>query len=141
MKTITVLFALFLSMNFYAQTEGGSNVTVKIENIKNDEGSVLFGLYTQNTFLKAKPEFTAKSEIVNGVAQITFENVPEGTYAITCFHDMNGNDQMDFEPSGMPKEDYAVSNNAVNMYGPPEWTDAKFEVNGTDINMDLSLNN
>lgn len=140
MKTITILFALFLTMNFYAQSEGGSNVSVKIDNIKSDEGAVLFGLYTESTFIKAKPEFTAKSEIVNGVAQATFENIPNGTYAITFFHDVNGNNQMDFEPSGMPIEEYGVSNNAVNMYGPPEWSAAKFEVTGDDVSMNLNLN-
>jgi len=140
MKTITVLLALFLTMNFYAQSEGGSSVSVKIDNIKSNEGAVLFGLYTEGTFMKSKPEFTAKSEVVDGVAQVTFENIPTGTYAISCFHDMNGNDQMDFEPSGMPKEAYAISNNAVNMYGPPEWSEAKFEVTGEDVNMNLNLN-
>jgi len=140
MKTITVLFALFISMNFYAQNEESANISVKISDIKNNQGSVLFGLYTQTTFLKAEPEFTAKSEIVNGVAQVTFKNVPTGTYAITCFHDLNGNDKMDFEPSGMPKEDYTVSNNAKNMYGPPTWDDAKFSLDTADISMDLDMN-
>jgi len=140
MKKLTVLIALLLTMSFYAQTEESSKISVKIENIKTNDGSVLFGLYTQSTFMKAKPEFMAKSEVVDGVAQITIENVPKGTYAISCFHDMNGNDQMDFEPSGMPKERYGISNNAVNMYGPPEWEEAKFEVADNDIDMNIKLN-
>lgn len=141
MKTIAVLIALLLSQLFYAQTDTSPEIVVSVENIKNDNGKIIFGIYSENTFLKAAPEFGAQSEIVDGVASVTFKDLPPGTYAISCFHDKNGNSQMDFEPTGMPLEPYGVSNNKIDYYGPPQWTDAKFELEDKSINMTIRLTN
>ncbi|WP_026838209.1 DUF2141 domain-containing protein [Gillisia sp. JM1] len=140
MKTIAVLIALLLSQLFYAQTSS-PEIVVSVENIKNDTGKIIFGIYSENTFLKAAPEFGAQSEIVDGVASVTFKDLPPGTYAISCFHDKNGNSQMDFEPTGMPLEPYGVSNNKIDYYGPPQWKDAKFELENKSLNMTIKLTN
>ncbi|MDX1462028.1 MAG: DUF2141 domain-containing protein, partial [Marinirhabdus sp.] len=46
--------------------------------------------------------------------------------------------RMDFEANGMPKENYGVSNNVMN-FGPPQWSDAKFEVSTAPLNMEIRL--
>lgn len=141
MKTIAVLIALLLSQLFYAQSVSSPDIVVSVENIKTDNGKILFGVYSENTFLKAAPKFSAQSEIINGVASVTFKDLPAGTYAISCFHDKNGNSQMDFEPTGMPLEPYGVSNNKIDYYGPPQWKDAKFELEDKSIDITIKLTN
>jgi len=98
-------------------------------------------LYSEKTFLKAKPEFSEEAAIVNGKANVTFKGLPAGTYAISCFHDKNGNNQMDFEPTGMPLEPYGISNNKINYYGPPLWNDAKFNFEEQPLSMSIRLSN
>jgi uncharacterized protein (DUF2141 family) len=139
MKTIAILISLFLAQQFQAQTNNTSTITVTVENLDSNDGAVLFGLYTEITFLKAKPKYNSKSEIVNGTARITFEGITPGTYAISCFHDKNGNGQMDFEPTGRPMESYGVSNNKMSPNGPPQWNDAKFEVTGSPLKFNIGL--
>lgn len=139
MKTITIFLMLFFVQQFYAQVDSTTTITVVIENLKSDEGSVLASLYTEKTFLSSQPELTAKSEIIEGKASLTFENVPVGVYGITAFHDKNGNNQMDFDATGMPKENYGISNNKFNPYGPPEWGDARFEVSGPTMEFKINL--
>lgn len=141
MRTIAVLIALFVGQIFQAQTEGSPEISVSVENIKEDKGTVIFGIYSENTFMKAAPEFRAQSEIVNGIASVTFKNVPSGTYAISCFHDKNNNSQMDFEPTGMPIEPYGISNNKINYYGPPIWEDSKFKLEDESLSMIIKLTN
>lgn len=141
MKTIAVLIALLLSQLFNAQTVSSADIVVNVENIKTDNGKILFGVYSENNFLKAAPKFSAQSEIVNGMASVTFKDLPPGTYAISCFHDKNGNSQMDFEPTGMPLEPYGVSNNKIDYYGPPRWNDSKFEFEDKSIEMTIKLTN
>lgn len=141
MKTIAVLIALFLCQLFYAQSETSPEISVSVENIKSDNGKILFGIYSENTFMKAAPEYRAESKIVDGVASVTFKDVPPGTYAISCYHDMNGNNQMDFEPTGMPIEPYGVSNNKINYYGPPVWNDSKFELSEESLDLNIKLTN
>ena len=100
---------------------------------------VYFALFNEDNFLKKAPIQGEVSEIKEGVAQITFSEVPSGTYAVTAYHDKNGNQQMDFESNGIPKENYGVSNNQMNLYGPPLWEDAKFEFDGSEKNLKLQF--
>ena len=134
MKTLFLLLMMTCAKLVIAQEN--STVTINIENITNDKGELRLGMYTEDTFLKAKPNFSKSVEINDGKATVVFENVPAGTYGISCFHDENGNKQMDFEANGMPKEDYGVSNNPT-LYGPPQWNDAKFEVDEKNENIQI----
>ncbi len=140
MKTLAVLIAILIS-NFIAQAQEenkGITITVMVPNVTSSEGEVIFGLYDEDTFMKAAPIQGQKSKIIDGKAKITFINVPEGTFAISCFHDKNGNNSMDFEDNGMPKENYGVSNNNLS-YGPPMWGEAKFEVSTEDLNFEIKM--
>lgn len=139
MKTLITLLCMLLTQQFFAQEAKTTTITVVIENLKTDEGSVLGSLYSEETFLKSNPEYSAKSEVVEGKATLVFENVPEGIYGITAFHDQNGNQKMDFEPSGMPAENYGISNNKFNPYGPPVWSDARFEAAGETLDLNIRL--
>ena len=125
MKTIVFLLAMIAGSFAYAQNATTSELTVSVNNVRNNDGSVLFALYSEENFMK-KPLFSLKSEIKDGMASANFKELPKGTYAVIVMHDENGNQRMDFQPSGMPDEDYGTSNNAV-TYGPPSWNDSKFE--------------
>ena len=59
---------------------------------------------------------------------MTFEDIPEGTYAVSIFHDENDNGKMDTNFLGIPSEDYGCSNDASGFLGPPKWEDAKFQL-------------
>ncbi len=140
MKTLALLVAMLIS-NLFIQAQDNSKgitITVTVPNVTSSEGEVLFGLYDENTFMKAAPIQGEKSSIKDGTAKITFTNVPEGVFAISCFHDKNGNNRMDFEENGMPKESYGVSNNNMS-YGPPMWVDAKFEVGTKDMDLEIRM--
>ncbi|WP_062060872.1 DUF2141 domain-containing protein [Aquimarina longa] len=142
MKTLATLIALLIS-NFFLQAQKedkGVPITVTVENIKSSEGEILFGLYDQNTFMKTAPIKSKSSKVINGTTQITFTDIPKGIYAISCFHDMNGNHKMDLESNGIPKERYGISNN-IKSYGPPQWNDAKFEVEAENLNIKINLRN
>ncbi|GAB5399784.1 MAG: hypothetical protein Aureis2KO_13690 [Aureisphaera sp.] len=147
MKTILTTVALFISsLLLNAQSDAiatehadseGTTITVTVP-VPGTGGKVIAGLYNESTFMKAAPLQGLESEIVDGKATVTFVNVTPGTYGITLFHDKNDNKQMDFEPNGMPKEMYGVSNNAMS-YGPPQWSDAKFEVAHEPITLEIRL--
>mgnify|MGYP001828692457 FL=1 len=144
MKTIIITLALVLSHLFALAQSAVSDkalsettITVNVP-VNSDQGNVIFGLYDEATFMKAGPLLGLESDIIEGKASVTFEGVPPGTYAVVLFHDKNGNKQMDFEPNGMPKEMYGVSNNIMSM-GPPLWSDAKFEVNGEPLTLEIRM--
>lgn len=133
MKTFAIIIALLLSEFALGQT----TVTVTVSNIPSDEGEVLFGLYTENTFIKTTPDYHTSVSIKDHTAMAVFENIPAGEYAVSCFQDQNSNKIFDLEPNGMPAEPYGISNNAMNLYGPPQWSEAKFTVGTTPVSMDI----
>ncbi len=143
MKTILITIALSISSFFLsAQTETetpttGTTITVNVP-INSTKGNVIFGLYDEATFMKSEPLQGLEADIVDGKATVTFTNVTPGIYAVSLFHDKNENKRMDFEPNGMPKEMYGVSNNIMS-FGPPMWSDAKFEVGSEAITLDIRL--
>lgn len=134
MKTYLLLFMTFISLSAFAQKK--SSITVSINNVSSDEGSVGYALYNKDNFMVAAPVKAAKSEIKDGKTSVTFKDIPLGNYAILCYHDKNNNGQMDFEANGMPKEAYGGSNNVMSM-GPPQWEDCKFELSEEPLELEI----
>lgn len=138
MKNLILTFALTLITLFgYSQEEDkGITITVTIDNVKNDTGKVMMSLHTSETFMKGNGIQNGESEIKDGKVTITFENVLPGEYAIMALHDENGNQRMDFQDNGMPKESYGMSNNVMS-FGPPQYGDAKFKVEDKDLELNI----
>ena len=110
-------------------------ITVTVPNVTSDKGTVNYALYTKDGFM-VKPLSTQNSKVSQKKSTIVFKNVLPGEYAIICFHDANSNKKMDFQPNGMPLEDYGISNNPVS-YGPPQYDTAKFVVSDKDVTLEI----
>ena len=130
-KFALVLTLALISFTTQAQDAEGATVTVVIENVLSDGGTILGGLHTAETFMKGMGVANAMEPATAGEVTLKFENVQPGTYAIMVMHDANDNKQMDMEPNGMPKESYGTSGE-MNMYGPPTFDGAKIEITGED---------
>jgi uncharacterized protein (DUF2141 family) len=122
-------------VSFTAQSSGSLKVTVT--GASNNTGSVKIALFnSQKSFEagKAEPFMKASVSIKSGVSEYVFEGVPYGEYAIMLFHDENDNGKPDML-FGIPREDFAFSNNVAPKFGPPKYSEAKFtfSVSGTDI--------
>lgn len=132
MKNLVLALGIFLiAFTAKAQQE---TVTVKItiDNVLNDNGTILVSLHSNETFMKGPGVIDIQEAAAKGAVTLTFENVKPGTYAIMVLHDENDNKRMDFQANGMPKESYGMSGNAMVM-GPPTFDDAKFEVANEDL--------
>lgn len=145
MQQLLVVLALFFSSMLMAQTNtvnqdlnNGQSIEVSVTNALSNKGSIHFALYDENTFMKSKPLFSEEAEINENTSTVVFENIPEGEYAIICYHDENENNRMDFQENGMPKENYGTSNNAMN-FGPPQFDSSKFELTNEDLILEIKF--
>ncbi len=137
MKTVALsLTLLFVSLLGMAQEKEGIQIKVTIDNVTSNEGQVLAGLHTADTFMKGPGIQNVVREIENGTVTFTFDNVIPGTYAIMALHDTNKNNRMDYQEGGMPKESYGMSGNDMS-FGPPNFEMAKFEVDGEDLELNI----
>jgi len=107
---------------------------------ESNDGTVVVGLYdNKGSFLKTSHR-SLNSKIKNKMADVTFEDIPDGIYAISCYHDEDDNGKLDMFLGMYPKEPYGTSNNAPARFGPPKWDDAKFEIkNGEIATFDIQL--
>jgi len=105
-------------------------LSVTVYNVPSSKGKVSVAIYDSETsFLKFDKVFLSKSTLAQeGMTSITFENVPEGEYAIALFHDKNGNDALDTNWLGIPKEKVAFSKAKMRTFGPPKYEDCVFTV-------------
>ena len=125
---------LFISNQITAQNK---TITATVINVTSDAGKVGFALYNKTTFMKT-PIQSKNAKIIEGKSTVTFENLEEGEYAIICFHDKNDNDKMDFQPNGMPLEDYGASNNYM-AFAPPSYENAKFMLVEQNLKLDIKF--
>ncbi|HPZ89719.1 MAG TPA: DUF2141 domain-containing protein, partial [Flavihumibacter sp.] len=61
---------------------------------------------------------------------VPFDNIPDGTYAVSVFLDENDNGKLDANGFGIPKEDYGFSNNVRPLTRAANFNESKFVVKG-----------
>lgn len=121
----TIYFMLFIS------AAHAGDLVVVVENIKSDAGNVRVAVFDNaKNFTKTQlwGQFVAAK---SGTVSITFKDVPAGQYAISAFHDLNGNGKLDRNFVGKPVEPYGFSRNARGIFGPPSFEDAMIQVDET----------
>jgi uncharacterized protein (DUF2141 family) len=121
----------YLTLTFTAFILNAQNtIEVEMTGFNSNEGKVLVGLYdSEVTFLK-KEMRTLSSTIQNKKAKVLFTDIPDGIYAISCYHDEDSSGTLNMFLGIYPAEDYGTSNNAPARFGPPEWEDARFTLKG-----------
>jgi uncharacterized protein (DUF2141 family) len=111
--------------------EGQGRVEVVMTGFKNEEGSARVAF-----FLDARvwPDgdssifATAVVPISEGQAVAVFEDVPAGPFAVSVFHDEDGDGELDSAALGIPSEPYGFSGDARDLFGPPSFREAKIEL-------------
>ena len=120
-------------------TPKGHDIKVVITGFSNNKGTLKIALYDSQTNFLSTTKTIKTVNIIDKQATITFKNIPNGVYAISCYHDVNGNNRLDRNGYGAPTEPYAFSNDARGTMGPPTWDDSKFEVKDKAITIKLTL--
>ncbi|GGC73611.1 DUF2141 domain-containing protein [Undibacterium terreum] len=121
----TAAAMLFIGVSASSQA---ADITVNVKNLRSPNGALMLALFNSGEgFLQSDKQFSA--QIISAAQQpavAVFKNVPAGRYAVTVFHDENGNGKMDKNLLGIPTERYGFSNNATGTMGPPSFEQAAF---------------
>ena len=86
------------------------------EGDRGDNGGPQPGIITGSIEPAGPEDFTA-----------TFE-LPDGTYAVGVFHDVDGNQALSKNFLGIPEEPFGFSNNVRGRFGPPSFMEASFSL-------------
>ena len=137
-----LLWASSPSLN--AQTKDTTTLTVRVTGARNAKGKIGVTLF-QDT--KGFPDDTSRAIRQESAeidpktmsAQVTFKDVPQGTFAVAVLHDENGNGKMDKNFVGIPKEGYGASNNPKKKRRAPTFDEAKFSLNASEQAIEITL--
>lgn len=116
------------------------NLTIVVENVKEANGQIVVALFTnEEDFLTTpwKSKVVAVSNINNTTAH--FEGLPEGDYAVSIFHDINTNMELDKNFFGVPKEGFGFSNNKMGTFGPPSFTESTIKLDSEKTEIIIRL--
>jgi uncharacterized protein (DUF2141 family) len=114
-------------------------LTIKTENLKNSEGTMVFALYNKDGSIpdqKFKKYFRKRhTTIVHKKAEITFNNLPKGIYAVTILHDENNNGKIDTKfMLPLPDEGIGFSNyDDFGLSNRPNFKNANFNLDKDTI--------
>ncbi len=127
-----------------AQTRATSTLRVRIGGARNAKGKIVVLLFRDANGFTSDGSKAARAQNVpidrrTLSAEAVFEGLPQGTYAVTLFHDENGNGRLDTNFLRIPKEGYGFSNNPKKRAGPPPFEQAKFPVEQPECSIEVKL--
>jgi len=128
MATIKISFLFFLFL--FTSIVNAQKVLVKVANFKDNKGVCIICLYDNAKAFAGKgdPAKCATVTIANKTAETIFENIAEGTYAVSVIHDDNNNKKFDTNFLGIPTEGYGASQNKLPFAAAPKFEENKFIV-------------
>lgn len=117
-----------------------ATLSLEIEPVASATGTLQIAVYDSETGFRKKAVRAVKVAAVAGVTRLQIDGLPAGEYAVMLFHDLNGNDQLDSNLMGIPKEPWGGSIGTKSMFGPPSWNDARFTLPEAGLTVPIRLN-
>ncbi|RQW89067.1 MAG: DUF2141 domain-containing protein [Geobacter sp.] len=138
---VIVIVALLSPFSLFAQSTKGA-IVVEITGLKNSDGQVGVLLFSREEGFPMDHKQAVK-KIFAGIhrktCQITLENIPYGTYAVSVFHDENADGKLKQNFIGIPKEGIGASRNPRIRFGPPKFKEAHFTVDSTEHRLPITM--
>lgn len=118
-----------------------ADLTVDLAGIAKTDGQIFVALFNSADGFPRKGYWKGQEVAPSkGGVRVVFRDVPEGTYAVTAYHDLDGNKKLNTNGLGIPTEPLAFSRDAVAvMDGPPKFSNASFKVGTQPKSINLTL--
>lgn len=115
---------------------------ITFTNLKNTQGNIYVAIYNRSdAFLDPQNACFKKIVPANRTAElkILLSDLPPGSYALSCFQDIDGNGVLNKNFFGVPTEPYGFSNNARPRFRAPNWGEANFTLAATGGSIAIKL--
>jgi len=128
---VAALFFAMVPQSAQSQSETPQiGIVMQVDTLKTNAGIVYCDLYNTEKGFPNKPDRAiarVKSTPGGKKATCVFSNVKEGRYAVALWQDVDGDQKLDTNFLGIPREPVGSSNNAKGSFGPPKFRDAAFD--------------
>jgi uncharacterized protein (DUF2141 family) len=137
-------YLVTLGILFFYMAAGAQNrVSASISNFHNNKGVARACIFSSAAaFEKMEAIKCIALPLNDHRAEVIFDDLPDGNYAIFVFHDQNNNGRMDKNFLGMPREGYGASLNKLPFAAAPKFSDNSFTLeNGKPLKLHIRLRN
>lgn len=106
------------------------DIIIHVNGFTHARGQAIANLFREGGDVFGKPYARVAANIQHTTATLTFPDVPPGSYAVTVFHDENGNNDLDHNFLRFPAEPLGFSNGfKLSLFsGPPSFEKLRFDV-------------
>lgn len=124
---MSLLVFWLANTSFYYTGKG--TLRVELENVKSSQGTIWMGIYSSEQHFMVKEKAIVVGFQVSKTGTLNFQvpNLPYGKYAFAIFHDLNGNNELDFNVLGIPQEPFAFSKKPVSRFRQPKFEEVNFD--------------
>lgn len=119
---------LLAAMAAWAASATAAEVVVNVENVRQAKGDVFVIVYDSKEHFLHERKLEIKAPATVGSVKLVIADLPPGEYALSAFHDVDGDGKLARNFIGIPKEPAGFSNDAVPSFGPPKYIDAKVTI-------------
>lgn len=135
MKSLIIILSigiLTLLYSFKSKEQSNYQLTVTVNNLRNNTGFLQFALYNKDGTIPdenyTKYYKIQTTEIKNNTATVVFKDLPVASYAVNILHDENKNGKID-KGFLLPKEGVGFSNyQSIGLTNRPKFSKASFQL-------------
>ena len=124
-----ILLAALLLTGSAARVQAQS-LTLEVRDIDRPQGFLYVAVYSSSDHFLKQPLTAFRVAVADKTVTIPCEGLPEGTYALALFQDLNGNGTLDTGAFGIPQEPTGFSRDAQGVMGPPSFEKCSFALRG-----------
>jgi uncharacterized protein (DUF2141 family) len=130
---IAIIFTILIFLNFFPSQDDYNTLNIEITELNNNDGSIVLELLDEN-----ENQILAFNNIliVDNKSIFKIDSLRSGKYVLRFFNDNNENGKLDTNLFGIPKEEFGNSNNVKPKFGPPNFKDMIFRIEG-DLNLKM----
>ena len=125
---VELLILGFFLLPFLGMSQ--NELIIDVQGVQSSNGNINVAVYNHaDGFLKFEGVYISDSTRAKaGHTLVKISNLPSGEYALAVFHDENGNNILDTNWLGIPKEPVGFSNSRMKTFGPPSFKECSFRL-------------
>ena len=132
--------AAFAASVLLATSAHAGDLRVIVDGVNSADGKVMVAMFDKASEFPSGKRINAQmAPAAKGAVTVEFKGVPPGRYALSAFHDVNGNGRLDANMVGMPTEPYGASRDARGKMGPPAFDDAVVTIGAEPMSLTIHL--
>ncbi|MGD1855296.1 MAG: DUF2141 domain-containing protein [Leptolyngbyaceae cyanobacterium] len=119
-----------------------TQLAVEITGLNEPQGQVCLNLFDSGTGFPGDRDRAVQTLCVEPTAApllVAFDDLAPGSYAVSAFHDANGDSTLNRNFVGMPTEGFGFSRNPEALTGPPDFGEAVVFVAGAQTQIEIEL--